>query len=131
MYIHLKNFTKNRPEIIFFIVLIFISVSMINFNNQKRISLLNNYGNLINNVYFKKTTRNLINNLDPKFKNIDYVVQKGDTISNILLDLDIDDIQIEEIKKKLSKKIDISKIRENQTLSITINQSNKEISELI
>ena len=126
MYIHLKNFTKNRPEIIFFIVLIFISVSMINFNNQKRISLLNNYGNLINNVYFKKTTRNLINNLDPKFKNIDYVVQKGDTISNILLDLDI-----EEIKKKLSKKIDISKIRENQTLSITINQSNKEISELI
>jgi murein DD-endopeptidase MepM/ murein hydrolase activator NlpD len=131
MNIHLKNFVKNRPEILFLIVLIFISVSMINFNNQKRTSLLNNYSNLINNVYFKKTTKNLIKNLDPKFKSIDYIVQKGDTINSILSDLDIDDIQIEEIKKKLSKKINISKIKENQTLSITINQSNKEISELI
>ena len=93
MNIHLKNFVKNRPEILFLIVLIFISVSMINFNNQKRTSILNNYSNLINNVYFKKTTKNLIKNLDPKFKSIDYIVQKGDTINSILSDLDIDELQ--------------------------------------
>ena len=72
MNIHIKNFIKSRPEIIFSILLIFISISIINFENYKNTSLLNNYNNLINNVYFQKTTKNLINNLDPKFKTIKY-----------------------------------------------------------
>ena len=130
MNIHIKNFIKSRPEIIFFIFLIFISISLINFNNLKRTSLLNNYNNLINNVYFQKTTKNLINNLDPKFKTVNYKIQEGDTINKILSDLNIKDIQIEEIKTKLSEKVEISKIRTNQIISITIDQAKEEITEL-
>ena len=89
MNIHIKNFIKSRPEIIFFIVLIFISTSLINFNNFKKTNLLNNYKNLINNVYFQKTTKNLIKNLDPKFKTVKYKIQNGDTINKILSDLNI------------------------------------------
>ena len=131
MNINIKNFIKNRPEIIFFIFLIFISISLINFNNFKRTSLLKNYNNLINNVYFQKTTKNLINNLDPKFKTVKYKIQKGDNINKILSDLNIKDTQIEEIKKKLSEKVEISKIRTNQIISITIDQAKEEITELI
>ena len=130
MNIHIKNFLKSRPEIIFFIFLIFISISLINFNNFKKTSLLNNYNNLINNVFFQKTTKNLINNLDPKFKTINYKIQEGDTINKILSDLNIKDIQIKEIKKKLSEKVEISKIRTNQIISITIDQAKEEITEL-
>ena len=130
MNIHIKNFLKSRPEIIFFIFLIFISISLINFNNFKKTSLLNNYNNLINNVFFQKTTKNLINNLDPKFKTINYKIQEGDTINKILSDLNIKDIQIEEIKTKLSEKVEISKIRANQIISITIDQAKEEITEL-
>ena len=93
---------------------------MINFNNHKKEKLINNYNKLINNVYFQKTTKNLINNIDPKYKSIKYVIQKDDTISKILSNLNVDDKQIEEIKKKLSEKIDISNIKINQILSITI-----------
>ena len=103
---------------------------MINYNNHKKEKLVSNYNKLINNVYFQKTTKNLINNIDPKYKSIKYVIQKDDTISKILSNLNVDDKQIEEIKK-LSEKIDISNIKINQILSITINQANKEISELI
>ena len=131
MNIHIKNFIKSRPEIIFFIFLVFISISLINFNNFKRTSLLKNYNNLINNVYFQKTAKNLINNLDPKFKTVKYKIQKGDNINKILSDLNIKDIQIEEIKKKLSEKVEISKIRANQIISITIDQAREEITELI
>ena len=130
MNIHIKNFLKSRPEIIFFIFLIFISISLINFNNFKKTSLLNNYNNLINNVFFQKTTKNLINNLDPKFKTINYKIQEGDTINKILSDLNIKDIQIKEIKKKLSEKVEISKIRTNQIISVTIDQAKEEITEL-
>ena len=130
MNIHIKNFIKSRPEIIFFIFLIFISISLINFNNFKRTSLLKNYNNLINNVYFQKTAKNLINNLDPKFKTVKYKIQKGDNINKILSDLNIKDIQIKEIKKKLSEKVEISKIRANQIISITIDQAKEEITEL-
>ena len=130
MNVHIKNFIKSRPEIIFFIFLIFISISLINFNNFKKTSLLNNYNNLINNVFFQKTTKNLINNLDPKFKTINYKIQEGDTINKILSDLNIKDIQIEEIKTKLSEKVEISKIRTNQIISITIDQAKEEITEL-
>ena len=131
MNIHIKNFIKSRPEIIFFIFLIFISISLINFNNFKRASLLDNYNNLINNVYFQKTTKNLINNLNPKFKTVKYKIQKGDSLNKILSDLNIKDIQIKEIKTKLSEKVEISKIRTNQIISITINQAKEEITELI
>jgi len=130
MNFHIKNFIKSRPEIIFFIILIFISVSLINFNNFKRTSILNNYNNLVNNVYFQKTTRNLINNLDPKFKTVKYKIQKGDTVNKIFSDLNIKDAQIEEIKTKLSEIVDISKIRTNQIISITIDQTKEEITEL-
>lgn len=131
MNINIKNFIKSRPEIIFLIILIFVSVSLINFKNQKRANLLNNYNNLINNVYFQKTAKNLIKNLDPKFKSIDHIIQKGDTINRILSDLNINSAQIEEVKKKLSEKIDITKIKSDQIISITINQANNEITELI
>ena len=130
MNIRIKNFIKDRPEIIFFIFLIFISISLINLNNFKKKSLLNNYNNLINNVFFQKTTKNLITNLDPKFKTVKYKIQKGDTINKILSDLNVKDIQIKEIKTKLSEKIEISKIRTNQIISITIDQAKKEITEL-
>ena len=131
MNIHIKNFIKSRPEIIFFVFLIFISISLINFNNFKKTRLLNNYNNLINNVYFQKTTKNLINNLNPKFKTVKYKIQKGDSLNKILSDLNIKDIQIKEIKTKLSEKVEISKIRTNQIISITINQAKEEITELI
>ena len=131
MNFQLKNFLKIRPEYIFFTILIFITILLINYNNHKKEKLVSNYNKLINNVYFQKTTKNLINNIDPKYKSIKYVIQKDDTISKILSNLNVDDKQIEEIKKKLSEKIDISNIKINQILSITINQANKEISELI
>ena len=128
MKINITNFIKSRPEIIFFLLLIFISISLINVNNFQRTSLLNNYNDLINNVFFQKTPKNLINNLDPKFKTVKYKIQKGDTISKILSDLNIKEIQIEEIKKKLSKEIDISKMLEdNQNLFCSLIMSLKDL----
>ncbi|WP_440931791.1 peptidoglycan DD-metalloendopeptidase family protein [Candidatus Pelagibacter sp.] len=130
MIISIKGFLKSRPEIIFFIILIFFSVLLINFKNHKAKTLLNNYDSLINNVYFQKTAKSLINTLDPKFKSIKYKVQKGDTLSKILSELNIDNIQIELIKKKLSEKIDVSNIKPNQIISVIIDQTNNEITEL-
>ena len=128
---YIKNFIKNRPEILYFLILILISVLIIGLKNYKKSNLHQSYSTLINNVYFKKTTKNIIENLEPKFRSTQYVVQEGDTINKILSTFDISDFQIDEIKQKLSNKINISKIKPKQIISITIDQSNNKITELI
>ena len=46
-------------------------------NNQK-------YSIFINNIYFKKTLDEIINNLEPKYKNYNHKIQEGETFDNIL-----------------------------------------------
>ena len=105
-----------------------LSTTYYNFNKQK---IYNNYKNIINNVYFKKTVSNIFENLEPKFKTISHKINEGETFDKILVKYNIKDKEISIIKNKLSKKINLNKINTNQKIQFTINQSNNQLKEFI
>ena len=95
-----------------------------NLENQK-------YSNLINNIYLKKTFNEIINNLEPRYKIYNHKIKSGETFDKILKSYSIDENEITTIKKNLSKKINLNKLRTNQKIYINIDQANNKIKEFI
>jgi murein DD-endopeptidase MepM/ murein hydrolase activator NlpD len=122
---------KKKTEIValsFLILITIISTTYYNYNKKK---IYLNYKNTLNNIYLQKTINHLLTNLEPKFKKIEHKISSGETFDNILENYSIGEIEIQEIKKKLSKKIDINKLNTNQKIYFTIDQSNNLIKDFI
>ena len=87
--------------------------------------------NFINNIYLKKTLKEIVNNLEPKYKKYNHKIKSGETFDKILNSYLIDKEQIVSIKKNLLKKTNINKLNTNQKIQITIDQTNNKITEFI
>ena len=66
----IKNKLKNKNEILALAILLIITIISTSYYNYTKLKINNNYKNIINNVYFKKTLNHLFYNLEPKFKKI-------------------------------------------------------------
>ena len=128
-----KIFTKIKKNTEIFalsllIIITIISTTYYNFNKNR---LYNNYKNIINNVYLKKTVNNLFDNLEPKFKKINHEIKPGETFDNILKNYGIKQLEITEIKKRLSKKINLNKLDTNQKFYFILDQKNNLLKEFV
>jgi len=130
---------KKKIKTLFFknfniIGLVFLTVLTIlisyYFNYQKK-SDEEKYNNFINNIYFKKTLNEIINNLEPKYKIYNHKIKSGETFDKILESYSIDKDEIQAIKENLSKKININKLNTNQKIQINLDQTNNKIKEFI
>ena len=65
----------------FLILITIIFTSYYNFNKKK---ILDNYSNLLDNVYFKKSLNQILENLEPRFKKIEHEINVGETFDKIL-----------------------------------------------
>ena len=122
---------KNKNEIFALSLLIITTITFTTFYNFTKKKINNNYKEVINNIYFKKTANHLFNNLEPKFKKIRHQVNVGETFDNILQEHSIDNKEIKNIKKKLSKKVNLNKLNTSQKIYFTIDQSNNTIKDFI
>ena len=127
----IRNKLKKNTEILALSLLIIITIISTSYYNQSKKKIQNNYKNTINNVYFKKTINHLFNNLEPKYKKIEHKILPGETFDNILSSYFVEDDEIGEIKKKLSKKVNLNKLNLNQKIKFTIDQSENIIKEFI
>ena len=130
----LKNFKfkfKNRNEIFALSLLIIITISFTSYYNFTKKKINNNYKEIINNIYFKKTANHFLNNLEPKFKKIRHQIAIGETFDSILNQYSVNKKQIQKIKNKLSEKIDLNKLNTNQKIYLIIDQSNNSVKEFI
>ncbi len=125
----IKLIVKKNTEIFALGILVLVTIISTNYYNYSKEEILSEYKNLINNVYLKKTTNNLFNNLEPKFKKVSHKVIEGETFRNILKNYSIKDQEITEIQKKLSKKINLNKLNTNQKIYFTIDQKNNFVKE--
>ena len=125
-----SKFYKNLEITIlgFLIFLTIISTSYYNFNKKK---ILTNYRDMINNVYLKKTLDHIFNTLEPRFKKIEHRILAGETFDQILNGYQISKDEIDEIKKNLSKKVNLNKLDTNQKIQFTIDQSSNFIKNFI
>ena len=127
----LKILVKNNTEIFALSVLVLITVISTNYFNYNKKNILNDYKELINNVYLQKTADNLINNLEPKFKKVTHQILKGETFDNILKQYSLNETEILEITKRLAKKVNLNKLSTSQKIHFTIDQKNNFVKEFI
>ena len=99
-----KNF-KIKKEVLVLIALLIATVIFTNHYNHKQNQIKKNYNNLINNLYFKKTSKYFLDKLEPKFKKIRHQIKEGETFDIILNQYLVDDKEIQNLKKNYLKKL--------------------------
>ncbi len=127
----IKKKLKKNTEIAALALLLFITIISTTYYNHNKKKIYNNYKNIINNIYLKKTVNHIFDNLEPKFKKITHKVKDGETFDRILEEYSVSKSEISNIKKKLSKKINLNKLNTNQKIKLTIDQSNNLVKEFV
>ena len=128
---HFKNRIVKNFEIFALILLILVTVTSTTLFNYNKKNKYDTYSDFIDNVYFKKTLDHIVNNLEPKYKNVHHKIRSGETFDKILKTYSISDEDIRIIKKNLSKKININKLKTKQSIQFTLDQTNNAIKEFI
>jgi len=122
---------KKNLEVIALSFLILVTIIFTSYYNYNKKKILDNYSNLLHNVYFKKSINYLLNNLEPRFKKIEHKINIGETFDEILEKYLVDKSEILQIKEELSKKVNINKLNINQKFQFTIDQANSSVKEFI
>ena len=127
----IKARLKKNLEIFALGLLILITITFTSYYNYNKKNIFENYSNLLDNVYFKKSFNQILDNLEPRFKKIEHKVNVGETFDKILEEYSVEKSEIAQIKKKLKKKINLDKLNLNQKFQFTIDQTNSQIKEFI
>ena len=131
MFNKFKIKIKKNTEIFALGMLILITIISTTYYNENKKKIYNNYKDIINNVYLKKTVSHFLNSLEPKYKKIDHTISIGETFNNILENYSIEKSEISKIKQALSKEVNLNKLKKNQRIKFTIDQSNNFVKEFI
>ncbi len=122
---------KKNLEIFALGLLILVTITFTSYYNYNKKKIFNNYSNLLDNVYFKKSFSQILDSLEPRFKKIEHEVNVGETFDKILEEYLVEKSEIDQIKKELGKKINLNKLNINQKLSFTIDQTSSIIKEFV
>ena len=122
---------KKNLEIFALGFLIAITITFTSYYNHNKEKILNNYSNLLDNVYFKKSLNQILDNLEPRFKKIEHKINVGETFDKILEEYLVEKSEISQVKKELGKKINLNKLNVNQKFSFTIDQTNSLIKKFV
>jgi len=127
----LKDKLKNNTEIFALALLVIITIFFTSYYNHVKSKILDNYKTSLNNIYLKKTINHILDNLEPRFRKIDHRILPGETFNNILEKYGMNKKEISEIKKKVSEKTNLNKLKTDQKIQFIVDQSNNKIKEFI
>ena len=119
----IKLVKKNTEIFLLFLLLIFTIFSTTIYNNKK-LETSENYKEVINNIYFKKSLKQIFNNLKPRYKNIDHKISSGETFDEILKNYSISSEEILNIKENLNSNFKLNNLKTDFDIKFTIDQSN-------
>ena len=128
----LKNYKqkiKKNYEILGLVLLILVTIIFTSFYDYKKNIEEKAYYNFIENVYFKKTLNQIINNLEPKYKKVKHKIQPGETFDKILENYSIDKKEVIKIKKSLEKKVNLNKLNTQQIINFSLDKTTNKIKE--
>ena len=127
----IKSSLLNNLKIFGLILLIIFTIVVATLSNhQKKISKSQN-NNIVDNIYFKKTLNEIVNNLEPRYKKYNHKIKSGETFDKILNNYSINKEEIKAIKESLSKKVNINKLNTNQKIQIILDKTNNKIKEFV
>ena len=131
MFHRLKIKVKIKNEIFLLFVVLLITALSTGYHNYSKKKIANNYKEIVDNIYFKKTLNHIFSKFEPRFKKISHKIELGDTFDTILNQYGVKKDEIIIIKKKLSKKINLNNLNTNQKIIFTIDQTNDSIKEFM
>ena len=113
---------KKNKELFLLIALILITVASIQIYNINKNKINKSYVSLINNIYFQKNLKHILDALEPRYITIEHKIVQGETFDKILNKHQIPKSEIKKIKKILSKKNNLNNLKTGQTIKITIDK---------
>ena len=120
----LIKLVKKNTEIFLLTLLLIFTIFSTTIYNNKKLETYNNYKEVINNIYFQKSLKQIFNNLKPRYKNIDHKISNGETFDKILKNYSIPSEEILNIKENLNLNFKLSNLKTNFDIKFTIDQSN-------
>ena len=121
--------TKKNLEIFCLLLLILFTAIITTYFNSTKKENLEIYNNFVDNIYFKKTLRHIVENLEPKYKKIKHRIKSGETFDKILENYLVQKKEILEIKKALKKKVNLNKLNTKQIIEFSLDKTNNQINE--
>ena len=125
----IKNKIKKNFEIFALVILILTTTISTSYFNYKKNLNNSTYNNFIENIYFKKTLKHLVENLEPKYKKIKHKIKPGETFDKILENYEIEKKEIIKIKDSLKKEVNLNKLNTKQIIFFTVDKTNNKIDE--
>ena len=117
-----KAVLKNIEFFILFSLVTFaiLSTHIYNLNKEQTVR---NLISVTENLYFQKNLEHIISNLEPKYKTIQHIVSKGESLNSILKTYHVSNEEIKKVNTTLSKIQKTKKLKINQIIKLTIDQS--------
>ena len=127
----IKSSLLNNLRIFGLILLIIFTIIIATLSNYQKKLGKNQHNDIIDNIYFKKTLNEIVNNLEPRYKKYNHKIKSGETFDKILNNYSINKEEINAIKESLSKKVNINKLNTNQKIQIILDKTNNKIKEFV
>ena len=130
-----RNFNtiiKKNLELVFLVCTALSVIVLAQLFNLLKDQRKDHFFEILNNIYFEKTINNVIENLEPKYINIEHKILHGDSFNSILEKYEIPKSEINSIIKILSKRENLKKLKKNQVIKFTFDTGgSKKITSLI
>ncbi len=127
----LQEKIKQNLELFYVLLLILISIFITQIFELSKNQSSKEYIKLINNIYFKKTVKNIFGNFQPKFLSIEHKIRDSETINTILRSYNIPSNEMNLINKSLGKSNKYNTIKRNDVIKFKFDNSNQKIIEFI
>ena len=93
---------KNEFFLLFLVLL--ITVLSTGYHNYSKKKIADNYKEIVENIYFKKTLNHIFSKFEPRFKKVSHKIELGDTFDSVLNEYGVKIDEITIIKKNYQKK---------------------------
>ena len=127
---YLQDFLRKNQELSFVILLIITSVILTQLFQASKNQSTKEYLKIINNLYFQKTFKNVLEGFEPKYLKVEHKIANNDTINNILKNYGVPKNEINNVLNSLLENKVANNIKVNDIVNLTIDNSNMTVSKL-
>ena len=118
-----KTLVKKNLEFTFLISTVLFVILFVQLFHYFKQEQKNKLFEIITNIYFEKSIESIVQSLDPKYINIEHKISPGESFNSILSNYEIPLKEINNVKKILSKKNNLNKLKNNQVIKFTVELS--------
>ncbi len=125
-----KNTFKEHSVFIWLFIVTILAIAISKINTISKNEKINQFNNSLENIYLRKTIKEITNNLKPRYLTIHYVSKTGDTYQSIINKLNIDKKEKKILLKNILKEKSLKILKINQKFTFKFdNLSKKKIIE--